>query len=490
MKQAVVIIHGMGEQIPMETLTGFVDSVWTTDGALVDPGKPDPDTGKARGEIVRNASWSKPDRRNRSYELRVITTEAASNGRRVDFFEYYWAHLITDTTWAQVRAWILELMLRNPRRDVPRGVLPVWILLWLIALGGGVAFLFTLRPTLNGVQGSWPGAIAVALGTAILGWLMGFFASYFGDVARYVKAKPPNVARRQEIRENGVQLLETLMGLRADGTFAPEGERAYDRIIVVAHSLGTIVAYDILTHAFARVNAIADRTADPFPQDKRIELEAMIRAGLASPLQAGAETEAWLDSYQALQADARRELNQTGNPWIVSDFVTLGSPLTHAEFLMVRDRAGLSEAKQQRVLPSCPPTLEFDGKTKLHHFTYPGPLASRGHGDNPRAPRVPHHAALFAYTRWSNLHSRHWGILWGDIISGPLRNAFSLEKGGKPALSGIRDIEVMPCVDDEGKRVAGDRRPFFSHTKYWTARKPPAKNPHIDRLRKALRLKE
>ncbi|HEV2818129.1 MAG TPA: ECF transporter S component [Allosphingosinicella sp.] len=487
-KQAVVVIHGMGEQIPMETLTSFVDSVWTTDPDLVDrTNKPDPDTGiKPRS---RNASWSRPDRRNRSFELRVITTESDKNGRRTDFYEYYWAHLIVDTNWAQVRAWIFELMLRDPRRDVPLGVLPVWFLLWLIAIGGGIVFLLTLRPTTAGVQGSWPGAIAVALGTAALGWLIGFLVGYFGDVARYVKAKPPNVARRQEIRENGVALLETLIGIQPDGTLAAEADRDYDRIVIVAHSLGTIVAYDILTHAFARVNTIVDKTISPFPQDARVALEGMIREGLRNPPQ-GASLRQWIGTFREAQAAARAELNATGNPWIVSDFVTLGSPLTHAEFLMVRDRARLSDAKRQRILPSCPPTLEYDGTTKTHHFTYRGPLSRLGQSNDPAAPRLPHHGAAFAYTRWTNLYSAHEWILWGDIISGKLADAFGLEKDGETVLHGIRDVAVMPALDAAGEPIAGDHRPFFSHTKYWTNFEPPSLSPHIQALREALRLKE
>ncbi|HET9640977.1 MAG TPA: hypothetical protein VFP12_17430 [Allosphingosinicella sp.] len=483
MKQAVVVIHGMGEQIPMETLTGFVDAVWTTDESRVDQGKPDPDTGETPRTKVRNASWSKPDPRNRSYELRVITTESASNGRRTDFYEYYWAHLIVDTTWAQVRAWIFELMLRNPFRDVPRGVRPVWILLWLLAIGGGVAFLLTLRPRLDGsVNGSWPGAIAVALGTAVLGWLLGFLVSYFGDVARYVKAKPLNVARRQEIRENGVQLLETLMGIRPDGTAT--GKRDYDRIVVVAHSLGTIVAYDILTHAFARVNTIVDPTVDPFPQTARQALEKLIRDAAAKP-PTREESEDWIAGFQKAQADARKELNQTGNPWIVSDFITLGSPLTHAEFLLVRDRARLTEAKSQRILPTCPPALEYDRTTEQRHFTYRS-LEVRGLGKDkePGSPRVPHHAALFAYTRWSNIYSPHSLIAWGDIISGPLADAMGMEMDGR-TISGIVDWPVMPAV-------AKEDTPFFTHTKYWRPYEwPPAwPNRHIGVLRGVLRLGE
>lgn len=56
-RQAVVILHGMGEQIPMQTLESFVQTVWTTDATLVSDTKPDPDTGRKRD---RNAAWAKP----------------------------------------------------------------------------------------------------------------------------------------------------------------------------------------------------------------------------------------------------------------------------------------------------------------------------------------------------------------------------------------------------------------------------------------------
>ena len=50
--QAVVVIHGMGEQLPMDTLLSFVNTAWANDPALVDPGKPDPNTGGLRGACV------------------------------------------------------------------------------------------------------------------------------------------------------------------------------------------------------------------------------------------------------------------------------------------------------------------------------------------------------------------------------------------------------------------------------------------------------
>jgi hypothetical protein len=80
------MLHGMGEKIPMQTLTSFVDAVWTTDTTLVDPQKPDPNTGGARD---RNVSWAKPDARHSSTELRRITTERESAGNHTDFYEYH-----------------------------------------------------------------------------------------------------------------------------------------------------------------------------------------------------------------------------------------------------------------------------------------------------------------------------------------------------------------------------------------------------------------
>ena len=40
--QAVVVIHGMGEQIPMDTIKGFVDAVWQKDNIITANGLPEP----------------------------------------------------------------------------------------------------------------------------------------------------------------------------------------------------------------------------------------------------------------------------------------------------------------------------------------------------------------------------------------------------------------------------------------------------------------
>jgi hypothetical protein len=81
MKQAVVLIHGIGEQVPMDTLRGFVEAVWTSDSSL-------------RRPRVPAQAWSKPDAISGDFELRRLTTAQNRDGKRTDLFEFYWAHLM------------------------------------------------------------------------------------------------------------------------------------------------------------------------------------------------------------------------------------------------------------------------------------------------------------------------------------------------------------------------------------------------------------
>ena len=94
-KQAIVVIHGMGEQKPMDTIKNFAHAVWTTDTEVHENGLRD------SGEL-----WSKPDDRTGSLELRRLTTRESTpmqegtypGGARQDFYELYWADLSRGST--------------------------------------------------------------------------------------------------------------------------------------------------------------------------------------------------------------------------------------------------------------------------------------------------------------------------------------------------------------------------------------------------------
>ena len=70
-----------------------------------------------------------------------------------------------------------------------------------------------------------------------------FIVPYFGRVVRYTRAKPDNIAARKNIRERGLALLSELH------------EKEYERIIVVGHSLGSILAYDLISYFWAEHQA-------------------------------------------------------------------------------------------------------------------------------------------------------------------------------------------------------------------------------------------
>ncbi|WP_306257649.1 hypothetical protein [Pararhizobium sp. IMCC21322] len=497
-KQAVVVIHGMGEQMPMEMVNSFTDAVWVQDPDLVARSEPDPNTGDTR---TQNAIWSKPDRRNRSHELHRLTTESDVSGRRTDFFEFYWAHRIHGTTLDQITSWVVDLLIRNPFKRVPRDVLSVWLLMWFLTLVFVAGTILAAAGIFETVDDPGTKTVMLAMlgliSTALFGWIkQTVLIKILGDVVRYTKAKPLNIARRQEIREKGVELLETLMGVENDpqGSGRPKKKPPYDRIIVVAHSLGTIVAYDVLSLAYARINQRLDAKKGAEGQTSIKAFETKI-SGQISQMENGQPGQLDIDEFQADQARAAAELTALGSPWVVSDFVTLGSPLTHAEFLMSYDEDALINAQTVRQLPTCPPQMEFDVRTQQKHFTYLPRYASIEEDT-----RMPHHAALFAFTRWTNIYSPRKNFLWGDIVSGPVGQHFGLsvkdkKTGETQRLSGIRDIAVLPERKSDGTPKDGLHVPFMTHVSYWNMNanagevSPNSPTPHhIQVLRRAINL--
>lgn len=519
-KTAVVLIHGIGEQVPMGTIKGFVEAVWNEDTSLVGKDKPNPEgeqqpadipdeggsgEGPAENETRRkNVSWVKPDPRYRNFDLNRITTESTSLGRRIDFFEYYWAHRTSGSAWTNVRMWLFDLLLRNPRKmakgkRVPPHLRPTWLALWFVtlviaAIAAGAAWL-SAWPKESPYF--WIVALILAAIAAVSAAITAKVTAYAGDIVRYVKATPSNIITRQRIREDGVRLLESLMGLSGE---AAETKPDYDRLIVVGHSLGTIIAYDIISHCFARHhNELAGKTSQDTRQPQRAALEKLIRDGWCE-----GQSEDWLHRYRAAQDEARIEMLDNGGRWIVSDFISLGSPLTHAEFLLAEDLEGLGKAKQDREFPTCPPAMEYDQQTKdaHYHFSYrPPSLEKFGENDDAAAPRFPHHAAAFAFTKWTNIYSGQTSVVRGDLVSGRLDTVFGLSGEGERAdLFGIEDIGVLPAehvIDEDLTALTdGDRKKrLFTHLHYWDlmAGMPgfDGKVPHhIRRLRKALRLGE
>ena len=347
-----------------------------------------------------------------------------------------------DNSFGAVVAWLLRLLVRSPLR-VPARLLPGWIAGLVTLFAGAILVVLTaVRPDLTqwGVP-MWTWAVLAAVGA-------GFSALWLrpvaGDAARYLSPAPGNVAARQAIREAGIDLLSKLHAT---------GE--YDRIVVAGHSLGSVIGYDVPNYAWGRLDPDALLAAHP---EGSPTMEALNQLELA----AGKLDDAWSGETLARYRDLQREYHQalstakdaSGRPlWLVSDFVTMGAPLSKADVLLARDTANLDRRVAYRELPTCPPRSEREGRTR---FSYPPEARSR----------APHHGAVFAPVVRTNIYYPNFLGLVGDFISG--RVAPQLGRG-------VRDIRVPIGM------------PWFRHLSYWN--RPEGHGPAITALRHALNLR-
>lgn len=432
-RQAVLLIHGIGEQEPMSTLRSFVLA------------------------LVGNRDYrSKPDDLSRSFELRRLTSERKTSrvtdkGEPVEvtektcFFEYYWAFRLRDTTSRHIRGWAWRL-LRASYGAVPKRLRKIWLVSWatLMLLGVTALLLVTLVVIrLITTAALWTEVETVltiaAAGSLVLTVLAAVASApmlyWVGDAARYLNPAPGNVAERQAIRRDGVKILHGLHRARDNG--GPK----YERILVIGHSLGSIIAYDLLRFYWAEVN-------------ERI------------PFEPGTEAFAALDKLR--QAGDRRSGDPAGYrkaqdvlfaslprdcPWRISDLVTLGSPMTYADILLASSGDELDDRTQQRELPTCPPVLDED--SDAYWF------------DNADGSRVLHHAAHFAVTKWTNLFFR------GDALSGEIPSSFGW--GVDNRLPGTFPV-----------RHRRWERKLRSHTRYWPRSTADPVSDTVDALRKII----
>lgn len=177
--------------------------------------------------------------------------------------------------------------------------------------------------------------------------------------------------------------------------------------------------------------------------------------------------------------DSASPAESRASRWLISDFVTLGSPLAHAEFLIASSDKDLAERKFQRELPQSPPLREdLDPKTfELAKATHKLPVGGSYDGSKlvsfplPASPSIweLHHAAPFAVVRWTNVYDPAALVYRGDIIGGPAARNFG------------------PAIVDINLKSLRGQATCFTHTKYWEIDKEPL---HIEALRWAINLRD
>jgi hypothetical protein len=419
-RQAVVIVHGMGEQRPLDTLNGFI-------GAALDAG--------ARTEPEFH---SRPDDVTDSYESRRYLARARRSrdgvelNAQTEFYEFHWAHLMQGNRlqdlWPTFRRFIVLLPWH-----VPAGLRVVWAIFWGLAIALIVIAIQNIGPDFDPSRLNIANFVAVVVGNGLLALIVTLALTYlltrftprwltssFVDVARYLDTSPRSYAVRKDIRAGMVNLLRGLHQAQI------RGKPRYQRIVIVAHSLGTYIAYDAITYLWGQMNELHQGPMDT-DQDAVGAAGGIAPEGLEEIERAAASVGPngeGADAYRAAQRVIWRGLRAQGNPWLVTDFISFGSPMYFADRLMTLNPDKFRTRVDRRDFPTCPPQADEGA---------PGTADRRRLSYNNGGRRVLYHGAPFAVVRWTNFWfpPRLW--FFGDWFAGALGDLF-----GK----GIKDIEL------------------------------------------------
>ena len=130
-RTAVVIVHGMGEQHPMDTLDAFVRTALRPRGAH----------GEQRWDYyyARSAEITGSYEARRYLSRRLDTAQRPGGGPTeplqgpAEIYEYRWSFLMTGNRFAGVMPMTVRLLSRRPS-NVPEPLFGIWRLVWSVVL--------------------------------------------------------------------------------------------------------------------------------------------------------------------------------------------------------------------------------------------------------------------------------------------------------------------------------------------------------------------
>ncbi|WP_454824482.1 hypothetical protein [Paraburkholderia xenovorans] len=420
-KQAIVLIHGIGEQRPMDTATAFAETI------------------SGGSEIFYN-----PSHFGLQGEISRISIGKGRYRPKTDIYEYYWAHEFRDNKISTINNWFFHLFLactkklfcnKASRGDTPLASFFKMSKELLVVVAGLVYGLITLLVAASLIRASHS---LTSLVTVMLIefaiykiFLSNLLFGYLADAAKYLSNHPDNISARERVRSGAIDLIRSL-----------NESDEYDRVMVVGHSLGSVIGSDALTHYWHEVC----HSMEHHPSGRTTLKQR--HSDLMNYIKAFNANIGTIGELQKRQRLMREALCEGGGNWKISDFVSVGSPLSFANFLLARnDEDFRARTDVTRELLLCPPTGGEDKHLIHKNVTL---------ADGVRGSLYPTSWSAFLYTRWTNIYGSK------DLVGGPVAPLY-----GKA----VMDI----CVESSSHLAA--------HVEYFARRSTRVSNQVISALK-------
>jgi|GEM_PF-4941714 len=268
-KMAIVVIHGIGEQKPFETLDSFVKKF-----------AEEYNFKRSKVTLKHNLVWFE-----NWGESCISLIPEDKTYKQIDVLEYYWSHMTQrKITMSEVTDWVLNVarggskfhLYQDQQVDISHrdddalfndyGELKISEYLASILCISGwskplfkllfgcketIPFLRNLKPAFEGVE-TIPVLGLVTKGFGLAGRLLKplfsrIMVDYIGDIALYctTDVKSEYFETRKKILDTAVDKIK-LLALNKD----------YDEILLCGHSLGSVIAYDVID----RLNILMNKT--------------------------------------------------------------------------------------------------------------------------------------------------------------------------------------------------------------------------------------
>ena len=247
------------------------------------------------------------------------------------------------------------------------------------------------------------------------------------------------------------------------------------RVVLVGHSLGAILAYDLISYFWAAQHEARTVRAGTREFDALREVEATAARLATDPGPAARAAYAGAQRTLRRALAARSGTSAFARRWLISDLVTMGNPLTHAEFLLARSAADLNRRVEARELPVSPPYREALDRGVRE--------AAKAAGLLP--PDAPDSAAddLSRRDRLGTLDDAPCGAVRRGALDQPLRPGAIGVPRRPHRRAGRR--RVRPAIDEADLSTLDGRSRRLTHSRYWAADQSPVR---IEALRKAINL--